>query len=327
MKARVKRFVPGADEVWRLQHGKGADCDLFREVAEQGHYGGRTQPSDTRQGTYAFAPSGAFLASINTNDPAAMARMLEQALVAWKKLGRDERRLPADRRAARADAERLERLYPTDGLVLVVVTRDVGRSEKEKAADRGRPADWRAAAFNRDFAWFRRDEALAFVPDEGRAGAERDVPRPLVERLARFSLVDNVRGQTPAYRPEHVEVAELRSRVVKADGARLTLRLEGRTRTRETGRWPVRGFEDAGRPTEQERGYEAKLLGRATLDRGTGRFVAFELVALGERRGGTQYNFRGDDLDPAPLGVALTLAGDDPEDRVAPAHVWAYGWK
>ena len=41
------------------------------------------------------------------------------------------------------------------------------------------------------------------------------------------------------------------------------------------------------------------------------------MVALGTRWGGTQYNRRADDLEPGPLGVAFTLAGDTP----AAAHL------
>jgi hypothetical protein len=80
-------------------------------------------------------------------------------------------------------------------------------------------------------------------------------------------------------------------------------------------------------PTPQKRGFEATLLGRASWDRKRERFTAFELVVAGTRYGGTQYNGRGDDLDRAPMGIVFQLAGERPQDRVAPAFVWDYGWK
>jgi hypothetical protein len=49
-------------------------------------------------------------------------------------------------------------------------------------------------------------------------------------------------------------------------------------------------------------------------------------VAVGTRWGGTQYNSRADDLDPAPMGLSFTLAGTSPAEHVPPAHVWDYGW-
>ena len=55
-----------------------------------------------------------------------------------------------------------------------------------------------------------------------------------------------------------------------------------------------------------------KLLGSARFDRKQGRFVGFEVVAVGTRRGGTQYNGRGNDLAPAPFGAVLSLAAAEP---------------
>ena len=55
-----------------------------RELAEQGHYAGRTRPTNTRQGIYAAAPSGVLLASVNTRSAERMAAMLEEALAAGR---------------------------------------------------------------------------------------------------------------------------------------------------------------------------------------------------------------------------------------------------
>ena len=65
-----------------------------------------------------------------------------------------------------------------------------------------------------------------------------------------------------------------------------------------------------------------KLVGRARYDIESSRFTHFELVALGTRWGGTQYNGRADDLDPAPMGVAFTISKS--KLRVAPASIWKY---
>ncbi len=43
-----------------------------------------------------------------------------------------------------------------------------------------------------------------------------------------------------------------------------------------------------------------KLLGSARFDRKQGRFVGFEVVAVGTRWGATQYNVRGNDLRRPP---------------------------
>src|SRR5262245_29858240 len=204
-------------------------------MAEHGHYGGRTTPTDTRQGIYAAAPSGEFLASINHNDPARVAAMLEKALAAWDAMPREKRLPAAALEAAPVGRRRWEALYPADGLVLRVHTRDVDRGAGENA-------DGRLRAWNLDFAWFRREEALAFVPGLGGArsaspsggfssapkvGDRVPLPEAIVRRIARVNLVDDVRGQTPAFEDSAVEKATLSSEVAGVDGDRLRLRLEG----------------------------------------------------------------------------------------------------
>jgi hypothetical protein len=80
------RFVPVADEVGRLQRGKDPESLFFQSFCEEGHYKGRVEPSNTRQGIYAVAPSGKFLASVNTRDERQMRRMLETALERWEQM-------------------------------------------------------------------------------------------------------------------------------------------------------------------------------------------------------------------------------------------------
>jgi hypothetical protein len=302
----LESFVPAADEVHFLQTVKGPEGALFRTIAEQGHYAGRTQPTSTRQGIYATAPSGVLLASINSNSPKEMKAMLEKALAKWAELPESERFLAE---IPKSDRFRWESRYPADGLVLRVVARDLPRSTPKKDP-----------RWNLDTAWFTKEEMASFTKE----GA---VDEKLVRRIARCHLLDFVRGQTYLYDEKHVEKAELAVKVVREDGDIVELRYEGATRTSAEGKWPVRGFADMNAPTDQKRGYDAKLLGRAKYDRAKGRFVEFELVAAGTRWGGTQYNARGDDLLPAPLGLAFTLAGDSPSARVAPAFIWGYGWK
>ncbi len=305
----AKRFVPAADEVGFLQRksSKGPESEWFRGVAEQGHYGGRTVPTDTRQGIYAAAPSGVLLASINHNDPRRVAAMLKTALAVWDAMPRAKRLPPSALDKDPASRPRWEALYPTDGLVLRVHTRDVGRVPKSSD-------DWKTRAWNLDFAWFRRDEGLAFVPEGDKPGARVDVPTAIVRRLARLYLVDNVRGQTPAFEDRAIERAVITSEVVRVTGDRVELRLVGEARI-------VANAADS-----KERGYDGRLLGRATFDRKTSRFVAFELLALGSRWGATRYNGREGDPGPAPMGVLFSLADDAPSDRVAPASMWEYGW-
>lgn len=301
----------------RLQRGTDPECRLFQQIAEQGHYAGRTQPTNTRQGTYAAAPNGVLLASANTNDPKRIAEMLRRALEKWNTMTKEERLRKDDPRAWAEQVQRPERLYPKDGLVLRVVVRDLPREE--------RPRDWRGDAWNQDFAWFRRDEMLSLVPGAPQVGAKGTLPGGAAKRFARAHLIDTVRGQSPPYGENAVRKAEFVSEALAVSGDRVRLRISGEAFIEEEGTWAISGFEDMNNPQPRKRGVELKFLGFAEFDRTNGRFVAFDVVALGTRWGGTQYNARADDLAPAPIGFLMTLA--DPTDRVAPANWWIYGWR
>lgn len=142
---------------------------MFRVIAEQGHYAGRTVPTNTRQGTYALTPSGEFLGSINTNNAEAMARMLRSALAKWESMPRAKRLQASDPAAVADQIRRPERMFPTDGLALRVFSRDLPRANAT--------GDWRGRAWNQDYAWFKREEAIAFVPSGSRR-VKPGKPRP-----------------------------------------------------------------------------------------------------------------------------------------------------
>jgi hypothetical protein len=93
---------------------------------------------------------------------------------------------------------------------------------------------------------------------------------------------------------------------------RVKLTLTGQARMREEGRW----FEGA----VQERGFEASLLGYLAFDRRAERFTRFDVVAVGTRWGATTHSGRPNDFEPAPMGIAMTIAGKEARDRTAP-HV------
>jgi hypothetical protein len=311
------KFVPAADEVYRLQNGSDAECRLFQKFAKKGHYGGR--PGTSQQGTYAVTPSGELLASVNSNDPRRIARLLQSALVKWDELARVDRLQAKDPKEQATGLQRAERYYPKGGLVLHVYSRDLPR------ADIG--PGWQGKAWNQDYAWFKKEEARQFLPTDVRVGQTHQLPAALVRRLARAHLIDNVRGQTAAFDDRHVEKARLSAAVVGVERGVVSLRLQGLTRTAAEGTWSIGGLRDRRARAPQKRGFDADLLGKATYDLKQERFLTFELVAVGSRWGATQFNVRRDDLGPAPMGVLFTLAGDSPAERVAPAFFReAYGW-
>jgi hypothetical protein len=185
---------------------------------------------------------------------------------------------------------------------------------------------WRGKAWNQDYAWFTKEEARRFVPERPEVEQKHDVPARLVHRIARCHLVDNVRGQTTQFEERHIEKARLNAEVTAVNGDVVSLRLEGDARIAAEGKWPVRGYRDSRNPAAQKRGFEGRLLGKATYDVKQERFLTFEMVAVGMRHGATQFNGRSNDQGPAPMGYLFTLAGDSPSERIAPAFFYAYGW-
>jgi hypothetical protein len=215
--------------------------------------------------------------------------------------------------------------FPQDGLVLRVICRDLPRSKPSTSPSRN--------AYNQDYAWFRKAEARALLPEKLIKGTSWKVRLDLVERLARFHFVGLVRGHTAPFPQRAVEHAELTATVIDVQGNLVSLRYTGRTRTSEVhdgvhieGKWNAKG---PGIPEPQKRGVDASLEGQAVYDLKAERFVSFELLAVSERWGGNAYNGRLDERDfgPAPMGIVLELAGASAAERVPPLFFRYYGWK
>ena len=301
-------FVPIAENCSPLQSQQDAKGEFFRLVAEQGHYAGRTFPTGTRQGYYCFTADGRLLTAANSRDPRAIERMLRTALERWEALqvtgfsaGAPSFEV-SDYTPARPDR------YPVDGLALRLAARDLPR-EVDTRAD-----DWRKRAWNLDYAWFTKEEARDLVP-ETVVGAARAWPHAVVRRIALFHLRDFVRGEPSAWPEEALREGRMRSTVTSVVGSLVRLQLDGHIRLEHTMRW--RRPNDGSDHTS-DCGYDANLTGEAVWDSAAPRFVSFDLAAAGPRWGTNQYNNRGDDLGPAPMGIVFTLAGSDPKDRTPP---------
>ena len=299
MQKLAAEFVVAADACDRMQKEFCQDEDalLFRKFAKE-----RTLKKGNRggaQGHYAVAPSGELLAASSSADPKVLVEMMKQGLAKWATLPREQRLLPKSPDPTAAENWRgKEKLYPDDGLVLRVVARDRTRER------------WPDS--NLDYAWFRKDEARTLLPAELKKGAKHNVPRELVQRLARFHLLDNVHALNYTFFPkEAIEKARLTSTVVQVEGDLVSLSFEGETR--------------ASMVSPKIIGYEPKLLGRATFNLKEQKFVSFELLAVGLRWGLGNCNQRHNPA-PALMGIVFTLAGDSQAERLPPAFISRYGW-
>jgi hypothetical protein len=324
-----KRVVPTADQIERpgksLEEGTSWESRLVQKIKKQAN------DLATYQGVFVAAPNGLLLAGSHEaiHDSRKVEALMRQGLEKWGKLSAAERLLTKEEHAKAvaelADVEGSTQ-FPQDGLVLRVFCRDLPRSPKPSTSPSRN-------AYNLNYAWFRKAEARAFLPERLVKGDRGNVRRDLVERLARFHFVDLVRGHTASFPQRAVEHAEITAEVIDVQGQLVSLGYRGRTRTSEVhdgvhveGKWNAKG---PGISEPQTRGVDAKLEGQAVYDLKAERFVSFELVVVAERWGGNAYNGRLDEHDfgPAPLGFVLQLAGTGAADRVPPLFFRSYGWK
>lgn len=303
--AASKDFVAATDEVWRLQRGKDAECLHFQKMANHGHYGGG---GGTRQGTYILTADGTFLASTNALSADAVVKVMAQGLSAWADTTADARKLPADWKLPR---KRWETSCPTTGLVLRSFNADLGLD-----ADRKR--------LNRDHAWFTAAEARGWLGTDPKPGDKHTVSKAIVERLARFHLVDNVRGQTLPFAPADVATSKITTTVTNRDGDAVSFEIHGVTKGETDGTWTL-GTNDWTPSEKYPRAVTSRIVGHGRFDLASGRFTAIEFVAIGERTGRTNLNGRPKgDVGPARIGWVFELAPDRPAERVAPAFVDIY---
>jgi hypothetical protein len=270
------------------------------------------------QGIYVVTPGGKLLAFCQRDhDPDSIVKLLSQALDQWKGLGREERLGKEAPRQVGPASRRPE--PPGGGLVLELFVRDLPRKTGPVAPELD-------AMWNRDFAWFTDEEVRSMIPARRTPGERHQVPDRLVRRLARLHLLDSVRGINDArpFEDKHIEKATMFLDVVKAEGDVLALRIEGATRAVEPALAEARG---SGRPDEKERGYEARLLGRATVDVRQSKFLSFDCLAIGPRWGGRGYahSMRQGDLEPQPMGFAFRiLPPSEPVETAVPHHAANY---
>ena len=299
----AKDFIPCADEVWRLQNSQDADCVHFRKWCDEGGTLNGDGPQTTRQGTFCCTPSGIFLGSLNHRQPARVAQMLRDALKKYNEIKKEDRLLKEDPAKTWETINRAEKQYPTDGLVLRVNSRDMPRQGL-------RQDDWRTHAWNFEYVWFRKAELDGLVPNSFDKNTKWDIPDTVVRRIARYALIDNVRGQTPAWTAEQVKEDEIKCSVSNIKRGTVYFDMTGKFLMEAEGRK-----------------IELTLVGKGEYNTRKQALEKFELVLAGERTGRTQYNAREDDTETAPIAYVLHIAPDHPTEKIAPAEFWSYGWR
>jgi len=305
-------YVPCTGDDWYERRRDDDEGRFWRKVAKQSPYA----PDDdsTLQGIYCLTADGQLLACKNAGqDPAAMRDALRSGLVAWKKLP-ESKRLPGAVHVADPGPPdpHFVRTPPVGGAVIKVFTRtlEVEGPENYIAAACSQGAGGEAA---RDHLWLTREELRSLLPANPREGASIPVPTKLVDRIARFHLVDNTRGEPPHWQREEIRSAKMTLTVEHVSSTEISLRLDGSVLLSTNA--------DAARA---ERGYDVQLLGHIALDRLSGALERFDVVAFGNHWGEGPFT-AGARPGQTPLGISFELVRKaNPSDLVPPqgARIW-----
>jgi hypothetical protein len=274
------RTVPVAIDQAYQRRQQDAEGVFYRKIAAKSP---RNNFQGTTQGLFIAAPDGTFLGYTNSRVPRHVLKIINQSLDKYQ---------PAQVAVlARGKSDsRYNPVPPEGGLVLRVQAKVLGGYEKTDNPHRQMMID----AISRDNLWLSRAEHEALVTGL--------FPPAVAERIARFHLVDNTRGEPPMWAKEQIRA--------------LDIKLRGGT---VTGRAHVE-------TDDHLRGYQPEFLGY--IEAGNGVVTRFDLVAKGMFWGQGTYT-RNAPKGKFPLAISFSLAdGTDIADRVPPqgSRGWINGY-
>lgn len=300
-----EQFIPVTADDWYQRRREDAEGEFFRRVADQGPRKGKG--GSTRQGIYVFTASGQLLGYRNPGDADNMRQELQRALARWQRLPARERQPGGvELKAAGPVDRRYERTPPKGTVVVDVFTRILDRTAdgSYRAGSCTFPGGDQAA---RDHLWLLPEEWQKLLPANPEQGQQVPLPKSLVQRLVRFHLVDNTRGEPPMWRKDEVRKADLQLTVEKVDKEGVLLRLEG-----------TAVLATSADMDQARRGYDVRLRGYLHFDGAKKTLDRFDVVAVGDHWGAGPFT-----PNPRPgkasLGVLFRLSqGDSPADQVPP---------
>jgi hypothetical protein len=284
------RFVPVAIDQAYQRKQQDTEGKFYRQIAAQGP---RSDFESTTQGFYIATPSGDLLLYNNNRDPAKLRRLMRDKLAEFESLPESSLKAEASGSVAVTDERpdpRFNLAPPTGGLVVRVRAKVLGGYL---------PTDdpWQQAfqnALSRDNLWITAAEHQALVLGE--------LPTSLLQRIARFHLVDNTRGEPPMWKASEIRELDVNLKSGHLSGSAHLENAKG------------------------DRGYQTQLKGIVEVH--DGQVIRFDIVALGEFWGAGPFT---SNPPPGkfPLAITFTLAdGTEIADRIPPqaARGWLKGY-
>ena len=286
------QFVPIAIDQAYQRRQKDTEGDFFRKIAGQSP---RNNFNSTTQGFYIVTANGDLLLYNNNRNPEKLLRLMKERLKEFELSHR--RNEPINLIQPTKIDPRYNVAPPSGGLVVRLHAKVL--SGYEPTTNR-----WRKifqSAVSRDNLWITADEHQQLV-----AGR---FTKSLQQRIARFHLVDNTRGEPPMWRAEEVVSIQLEVNPNETD----------RNFRQITGSASLKN-------RSGDRTYDAKLLGEIKIE--SNRVVQLDMVCLGQFSGEGPYT-RGAPKGNFPLAIRFSLAdGNDVADSIPPqgSRGWVDGY-
>ncbi|QEL16186.1 hypothetical protein [Limnoglobus roseus] len=298
-------LVPVCADDWYQRRRTDAEGQFFKKIVAQGRRG---PDAETHQGIYVFTPDGQLLSFGNAGFDANVTRSeIVQGLKKWKALPAERRQPGAMTVGPHGPVDpTYGRSPPPGGMIVRVHARILDRVGTRYAKGTCEASGGDRAA--RDFLWLTADEVGQMAPAEPRVGYSYPLPAAVADRVLRFHLVDNTRGEPDAWDKDQVRSSALTLTVTAATPDSVSLRLDGEAVLAT----------DANLATAS-RGYEVKVHGELRYRPAKQTFDEFDVAALGDHWGVGTFTHTGARPGRGLLGIAFGLADPTvPADRVAP---------
>ncbi|MDP7033835.1 MAG: hypothetical protein QF752_05035 [Planctomycetota bacterium] len=294
-------FVPVAIDSWDYRHGRGEIARYYMRFAREANLN-PPNPDGNRsyQGHYVITPSGHILAAQNRRGETAALELLTRARDAWNRLD------PSIRGQEVPKETSGPRNLPTPALVLNVYSRvsSTNRKVDPESNHLAREMD----RFNRsrtglDHLWLTERDTRLLDPRQRKVGERWHAPLYLARRIARFHLVDNVRGEPDHYGQKDVAKARLELEVLSRNEEVVEIQIEGSFRMAKAGPYPTR--------------FDGRLDGRIVYNTQSRKWIRFDLLAQGISTGRGRYTPGAPD-GTFKLAVAFEIPPDDFAVKIPP---------
>src|SRR5262245_51228068 len=262
-------YVPVTGDDWYERRRDDEEGKFFISVANQGPRKG--EGGSTRQGIYCLTADGKLLTYKNAGQaPDVMRDTLRHGLAEWKKLP-EERRKPGAVKVE--DIGKTDPTYtrtpPPGGLIVTVYTRILDREKDGYCKGTCKTLGGDQAA--RDHLWLTEAEWKSLIPANPARGAQSPLPEKIAERILRFHLTDNTRGEPPMWRREDIRKSEFALSVEHVGAEAIRFQLQGSALLATQA--------DA---EKADRGFDVQLAGEIRYDRVKKVIDRFDVVAIGD---------------------------------------------